>query len=415
MKNGKLGILIRFLIFLFLTNSLVSQEYKSENVQKWKSKTESFESSLEVYKSKKNIKKNHKELYEFLTDALVSNRRGENTDKEFEDLLHNLFLIWRTLSEELKIRILEIVHGLWDKEFIYDIERIYPELKDERMIAIAFLYLNKHTGISEFSYNKKNRVLHELSSYISKKNQPTEKNLTSIFLHASEYEGWKFFNIQRKNRTHSGIIIVMDESGNFVKDSSGKIFNKKILSRSITNLPYFVINGNTPSGVYALIGKNTSSNPLIGPVPVIKFGLPYEYSIQKFQATREYKDWSLSFYKSLFPKSWHEYPEITESLQAGKLGRSGIWIHGSTIDPMNFSSDKPIPALGCSTLLETWSTDGGLSSSDQWELTQILGDEKLEVMKGLLYVIELNDEDSSVELEDIQDEIDEYIFLIKDE
>ncbi len=59
-----------------------------------------------------------------------------------------------------------------------------------------------------------------------------------------------------------GLVIIRQKDGIFVADSSGNIFNVPQLARSITNLPVYLTNGNTPQGIFAMHGFDVSNEQL---------------------------------------------------------------------------------------------------------------------------------------------------------
>src|SRR5678815_3731317 len=61
------------------------------------------------------------------------------------------------------------------------------------------------------------------------------------------------YSIQRKNRDYPGLVIIRQKSGSYISDSSGNVFNVPQLARSITNLPFYLTNGNTPQGIFVTV------------------------------------------------------------------------------------------------------------------------------------------------------------------
>jgi len=133
--------------------------------------------------------------------------------------------------------------------------------------------------------------------------------------------------------------------------------------------------------------------------------MPYEDSLKKFF----HNDWDSSIvpmtaYQQLLPASWRNYQPITESFFAGKIGRSEIIAHGTTIDPEYFK-DKPYypisPTLGCLCAKEIWNvTSGRLLVSEQFNLysafTSTPGN------KGYLIVINIDDQQKAVTREEVE-------------
>lgn len=70
--------------------------------------------------------------------------------------------------------------------------------------------------------------------------------------------------------------------GTWLKDSSGEPFRFTQLARSITNLPYYITNGNAPQGLYKINGFDSSSNNWIGPSTNLQMIMPFENGSDPF-------------------------------------------------------------------------------------------------------------------------------------
>lgn len=206
----------------------------------------------------------------------------------------------------------------------------------------------------------------------------------------------------RENRDFPGIALLKNEKGEWVRSGDG-IFYTRILGRSMSNLYGTITNGNTPQGIYTLIGIDGSDNVFIGPTPTIITGLPIEYSKSEFFHEDLTGEWEMDDYLDLLPDSWKEYIHFHEAWYAGKAGRSEIIMHGSTILPELYENEPyyPLtPSLGCLTHYEKWSKNGRLIKSDQQKMVDALM--ACSTQQGFMVVVELNDEEKAVELEDIR-------------
>ena len=212
-------------------------------------------------------------------------------------------------------------------------------------------------------------------------------------------------SIQRKNRDYPGLILIRDGRGNFVKDSTGAYFNVPQLGRSITNLPAYLTNGNTPQGIYRMRGYDVSRSIFIGPTVNVQLSMPFECKASVFYQNDALPDsaFSLSTYQNLLPPSFRNYFPLFESYYAGKAGRSEIIIHGSTLNP-DYYAGKPyyplVPTMGCLTSYESWDPKTGQRKlSDQQKIINALI--PIGGAKGYAVVIEINDEDKPVTLNDV--------------
>jgi hypothetical protein len=165
----------------------------------------------------------------------------------------------------------------------------------------------------------------------------------------------------------------------------------KLLARSITNLPGYITNGNTPQGVFSVQGFGISDNVFIGTSPTVNTVLPWEVSPTEFTfGENKSSKWKLEIYNQFFPKSWNTYLPKNMAFYAGQAGRGEIIVHGTTIDPGYYSSEVYYPftpSLGCLCTLERWNVaDGSLLESEQMKLVNAL--KKNRIKNALMYVIE---------------------------
>jgi hypothetical protein len=133
--------------------------------------------------------------------------------------------------------------------------------------------------------------------------------------------------------------------------------------------------------------------------------MPHEKNWEKYfhQPIDSTQD-SLQLYRQLLPYTWRNYLPMYESWNAGKIGRTEIIAHGTTIDPEYFK-DKPYypltPTMGCLSAKELWNvTSGKLLVSEQLNLVSTYA--STPEQKGFLYVINLDNQQKPVEREEIE-------------
>ncbi|MEO9022352.1 MAG: hypothetical protein ABI237_17840 [Ginsengibacter sp.] len=210
------------------------------------------------------------------------------------------------------------------------------------------------------------------------------------------------YSFQRKDRDYPGMVIVRNAGGDFITDSSGRVFNVPQLARSITNLPGYLTNGNTPQGIFRMYGFGVSMGSFIGPTANVQMGMPVEISIQKFFDDSAIIDsvWSIEWYQKLIPKKLQDYLPLYDAYYSGLAGRSEIIAHGTTIDPRYYAG-KPYypltPTQGCLCTKEIW--NGKRLESDQQKLVN--GLLKAGGANGYCVVIELDDNQAPVTLNDV--------------
>ena len=64
--------------------------------------------------------------------------------------------------------------------------------------------------------------------------------------------------------------------GKWVTDKKNEPLRYTQLARSITNMPYYLTNGNTPQGLFRITGLDTSNNNWIGPTANLQMLMPFE-------------------------------------------------------------------------------------------------------------------------------------------
>jgi hypothetical protein len=213
------------------------------------------------------------------------------------------------------------------------------------------------------------------------------------------------YSIQRKNRNYPGIVILKDTNGNFITDDKGIIFSVPQLARSISNLPGYLTNGNTPQGIFRMYGFGTSKIDAIGTTENIQLTMPFETGVQHFLKDSTIIDsvWTKELYQQLLPKALQNYHPLFQSYYASAIGRTEIIAHGTTIDT-SFYRGQPYfpftPTAGCLCTKEIWSaTDGKRTISDQQKLVDAV--KKAGGADGYVIVIEIDDQQKPVSINEI--------------
>jgi hypothetical protein len=181
------------------------------------------------------------------------------------------------------------------------------------------------------------------------------------------------FSLQRPGREAMGLALIRGADGRFLRDASGRIQSFPHLALARSGLPGTLTYGNTPRGLFTIIGSGTADNRWIGPTPYLHSKLPIEATVAEFLHSPEQGlSWSQQRYEALLPPSWRT--QLLEAWWAGQAGRSEILMHGSTINPAYYqgASYYPgTPSAGCLVASEQWSpADGRLIASDQLSLLQ---------------------------------------------
>ncbi|MBC7918927.1 MAG: hypothetical protein H7Y28_14075 [Rhodoferax sp.] len=214
------------------------------------------------------------------------------------------------------------------------------------------------------------------------------------------------FSFQRKNRENRGMAMVRGADGRFVRNADGSYFNIAQLAMAKSRLPGTITNGNTPQGLFTIVGTVTAENQWIGPTPALESKVPKEASVADYEhapALTTGTEWTEERYWSFFPDSWRGYAPMREVWLAGLAGRDEMWLHGNTVNPAYYRNEAHFPyapSAGCMVAMEYWSKDSGtLVHSDQLALVKALA--STGKMEGYLIVVEIDDRSVPVQVADV--------------
>jgi uncharacterized membrane protein YkvA (DUF1232 family) len=317
-------------------------------------------------------------------------------------------------SLDFQKAITALVYSLYPKDFIPQIVSLLKQTDDAKLFAMCseYIFMNKKTETYKpvllkrmEEMKQKNGTAIESSFFTVLKNKLLLKAVkypaVADIMNAAFLPGeMVIYSFQRKNRNYPGLVMVRDKDGKFIKDTGGKYFWVAQLARSGTNMPGYITNGNTPQGIFKIFGFAVSQGGFIGPTTNIQMVLPFEKSGDVADSvTKSLGD----NYRSLLPLSWKNYYPFYEAYYAGKVGRTEIIAHGTTVNPENYKKEPyyPLtPTQGCLCTKEIWSTvDGKRMESDQQKLVDAV--KKAGGANGYCVVIEINDEQKPVSIKDI--------------
>jgi hypothetical protein len=338
---------------------------------------------------------------------------------EIENGFRTLFDNYSKLEYSTQRALLEAVFGTYPAEYVKDISKLIREENVPKLFAMQALYLyrirndNNNTAFLrnllrlQFPEHVKDTLLLTLDHYLVNYNnlkQQAVPDIISLFGYQKQSGLKMIYSFQRWNRDHPGLAVIQNTDGSFARDSTGRLLVFQQLARSASNLPYFITNGSTPQGIYSIQGTAVSRNHLIGPTPNIQLVMPNETDSIFWHTAYDSTQPPLANYLNLFPPSWRNYSPITESFYAGKIGRTEIIAHGTTIDP-DYFKDKPFypltPTMGCLCARENWNIfNGRFIDSDQFKLANAFmstpGD------TGYLVVINIDNQQKAVSREEIE-------------
>ncbi len=335
--------------------------------------------------------------------------RSENIANGFT----KLFAAYPHLALSTKRAFLEAVYAAYPSEYGGEMGELLVKEINPKLFSMQALYIARATpakpnkqsllALTEqlISKSKNKDILIELKDYLQNHDAYQNQSipdLNQLFAY-QQFTGKKIiYSFQRWNRDFPGLAVIQNADGHFVRDSSGNLLIFEQLARAASNLPYFITNGNSPQGVYSIQGTEVSHNLFIGPTPNIQLVMPNERDSSFWHTPYDSSKDVLANYLDLLPESWRNYHPITESFFAGKVGRTEVIAHGTTIDPEYFSSQPfyPLtPTMGCLCSRELWnSTDGKAMQSDQLRMVNAFLSTPDD--KGFLIVINLDNQPNPV-------------------
>jgi hypothetical protein len=286
-----------------------------------------------------------------------------------------------TLAIETRRSFLEAMYAVNRRDLSVDMKRIAGTETDPRLFAMIQLWLVRAEpsraaelrarALRFATDHPDSPVALALADHLNGRETGLPQ-VGDLFRYQRTHGQKLIYSFQHRNRDLPGLAVVQLEDGRFARDDKGKLIMVPQLARSASNLPYFLTNGNTPQGIYSILGIGVSRNNFIGPTPNLQLIMPNEsYWASFFHEPMDTTDIAEA-YKSLLPASWENHGGMQESFIAGKAGRTEIIAHGTTIDPAYFAGKKyyPVsPTLGCLCAREIWDpATGKLKESDQLKL-----------------------------------------------
>jgi hypothetical protein len=316
--------------------------------------------------------------------------------------------------------LMELAYANYPANFIAQTNYLLEKTTDPKVFTLCSEYIlrldNDNNKIRQLqqevkvkfdsSYNE-NPILNTLLARLSGLTHPAPQLMDSKYfidiLNKNFLPGQVImYSFQRKNRNYPGLVVIRNKQGTFLRDSNGLVFNLPQLARSITNLPSYLSNGNTPQGIFLMKGFNVSRSNFIGPTPNIQLSMPVEEKISAFLCDGSITDtvWQIDYYRNLLPQSLKNFEPLYETYYAGLTGRTEIIAHGTTINP-EYYKDQPwyphTPSQGCLSTREIW--NGKRVESNQQKLVYALL--SAGGAHGYCVVLELDDKQTPVVIQEI--------------
>lgn len=223
---------------------------------------------------------------------------------------------------------------------------------------------------------------------------------TTTYMAGEYIKSVKIFMFCRQNRLYPCLMVLRDINGTNVRKQDGSLWTNPALASAVTGLPSYQRNGNTPAGIFTIDSV----------MPVADQQLSYgKFRRMMLNFIPKSKDEILL--KSLLPESSWDNEWWKPTTVARDIGRNLFRIHGS--GKLNTDPNTPFyPFMrthGCISQREN--IYDGIKYKDQRDLldTIMIAMEMRPIyenepkIKGILYIMELQDKSSPVTIEDLKE------------
>ena len=220
----------------------------------------------------------------------------------------------------------------------------------------------------------------------------------TTYMNGEYIKSVKIFKFCRTNRLYPCLMVMKDVNDQPIREASGALWVHPSLASSARGLPSYTRNGNTPAGIFTI----DSVMPVAD--QQISYGKNRRMILNFVPAAKNEE-----LIKSLLPPSSHDKEWWKTSVVARDIGRNLFRIHGT--GKVNTDPNTPyfpfMRTSGC--IAQRENTYSGVKYNDQRELLDMVM-KAMELqptyaneikIKGIIYVIELNDKNEAVSREDL--------------
>ena len=347
------------------------------------------------------IPKGNKEILSFLW---VKHELNTLDPVEFHQLTEKVEFDGLSQIEEAKLRTIENSFLIMKNE-----SKIFINSLTE---AEAIQYINSKESLGNtiqlsksaiVTINKAKNKINRISKYnplsTSEMKDLIFRTPDSAHYNNGEYKDTvRLFLFCRENRDFPCLFVMKDIFGNIVKEN-GKVWSLPALAKSARNIPYYKTNGQTPNGVHTIDSVMPEANR--------------QTAFGKFR--RVMLDWIPKSQgelntKHFLPKSHTQLNWWKRANIARDAGRLYLRIHGTgrLNDEPSSSYFPHMPTSGCISTRE--GKYGAIRYTDQRKvLDKLMDASQLKPVysnepniKGILYVVNIDDQKKSVKLLDLK-------------
>jgi hypothetical protein len=361
---------------------------------------------------------NHEEMFfsadqKLFIDALEDLMVEHPT--QIKEKLSNIQTFNLSIIERLRVEILKMTYEnpyLPDNDFFNQLalELTQPEVSKRLILILAsHQTLFEQEALAEIlKLAKMHPSFYEINQ-LSNKSNLNQSMIKDLFdfepkpigdLNQAYEKGIKIFMFCRFNRSYPCLMILKDHENNEVRTENGSLWARPALASAVTGFPSHQRNGHTPAGVYTI----DSVMPLADQNQ--SFG-KFRRLILNFIPESK----SENLLKSFLPKSSWSNSWWRPSVVARDIGRNLLRIHGTgKMNPNEASTFFPfVQTHGC--IAQRENTYNKVTYIDQ----RILLDSLMKALaldpiyqnevkiKGILYVIDVDQTPRSFELSDLKE------------
>lgn len=333
-----------------------------------------------------------------------------------------LFAGYDSLQRDTRLALLEAVYAVEPERYRREMGAVLSREQDAKLFSLAAVYLYRvdtslaHVDslkialVERFPGYDSVAVLRALFGYLNA-GRAARPAIAELLGMGMALGSKVVYSLQRGDRDYPGLAIVQYADGSFARNADGRLAVFQQLARSGPGVPYFLTNGNTPQGVFAITGTDVSHTNFIGPTPNLQLLMPGEGKWgDYFHDSTLVVDDSLQRYLGLLPAGWRGYAPIMEAFDAGLIGRTEIIAHGTTIDP-EYYKGRPFypltPTMGCLCAKELWNPTSGhpLVSEQNNLVNAFLADGG---RTGWLVVVNIDDRREPVSRAEVEEFVRDY-------
>jgi hypothetical protein len=284
-------------------------------------------------------------------------------------LMQNALKRYWLFSPYLQKLLLENVFALKGNMFSSQVNELCGNFKNLKQALIAEAYLGrckkKNKRLDEVILNLASTDTALYNAYIFSKvcTNLNIKDFNRIIDYNTVMNCPLIISLQPNDRTTEGVAIIKNVDGSLVKGANNKVFSSPQLARSVNNMPWYISNGNTPQGLFAIKGIGVSDNAFIGKTPNLQLVMPGE--VPAFEFFEGYDSTVTDYILPYFYENFDFYgpnSALWQSFYAGKAGRTEIIAHGTTVNPDYYKGEPYFPntpTMGCLSSIELYDPKTG--------------------------------------------------------